>query len=33
MPCSRPRLAGAYLILIAGSVLATLITAEGANLF
>ena len=33
MPCSRPRLAGAYLILIAGIVLATLLTAEGANLF
>jgi hypothetical protein len=33
MPCSRPSLAGAYLILIAGIVLATLLTAEGANLF
>ena len=33
MPCSRPSLAGAYLILIAGILLATLLTAEGANLF
>jgi hypothetical protein len=33
MPFSRPRLAGAYLILIADIVLATLLTAEGANLF
>lgn len=29
MPCSRLSLAGAYLILIAGVVLATLLTAEG----
>ena len=33
MPCSRLGLAGAYLILIAGIVLATLLTASGANLF
>jgi|GEM_PF-837215 hypothetical protein len=33
MPCSRLSLAGAYLILIAGIVLATLLTADGANLF
>ena len=33
MPCSRLSLAGAYLILIAGVVLATLLTAEGAKLF
>jgi hypothetical protein len=33
MPCSRLGLAGAYLILIAGIVPATLVTASGANLF
>ena len=33
MPCSRLSLAGAYLILSAGNVLATLLTAGGTNLF
>jgi hypothetical protein len=33
MPCSRLGLAGTYLILITGVVLATLLTAQGVNLF
>ncbi len=33
MPCSRLGLAGAYLILLAGAVLASVLTANGANLF